>query len=542
MKKDDRRKRMYLTERVLTMALAVALPFFIVGCRNNQPETEAFVDSSTERAEAAAEAPVRAEEPAEADRPKSANINETKRRFGDRLELVTRTPKRALGDQPITVEATIRNVSQQSIENVALTQELPKAFSVTKTVIDGKPSAPAQSLSAGRARYDIGELQAGESRTVELTGRAAEEAKQLDLLFGVEYPMTVRQQIPVERAELEVQVAVLTGQEREGFYYPCDDLRLRYEIVNTGDVDVRNLVVREDLPEALRVKGGEQAIQFKTANLAAGKTLRKEIAIAVDKPVEFRPRTVLESEFGRKEEEGQLIRFSRPRLHVAIKGPSEHRLGDPLRYAIAVRNQSGVPALDTKVTMPIPDGVTINEMTGQDVKRDGDTFALGRIEPNATKTFRLDLKTKSAEALSLEAKADAYCLAEPVSDKIETKLQGVPAVHLELTDAQDPIRVGESSIYELTLRNQGTQPLSPIRLQMTAPMQFKFIEADGDTEVRFEERALHFDDLPTLAAGQELSWRLKFEAVRTGQAFFEARLQTPALDQIVIEQEPTTVY
>lgn len=61
----------------------------------------------------------------------------------------------------------------------------------------------------------------------------------------------------------------------------------------------------------------------------------------------------------------------------------------------------------------------------------------------------------------------------------ETHVLTFPALLLSLVDQTDPVRVGNTEVYRVTVVNQGSGPDQDVKLTCTLPDQFSFVDATG---------------------------------------------------------------
>lgn len=87
--------------------------------------------------------------------------------------------------------------------------------------------------------------------------------------------------------------------------------------------------------------------------------------------------------------------------------------------------------------------------------------------------------------------AEAYC-ADAAQAQVSTLITGIPAVRLELIDLKDPVQVGEETVYEVRVTNQGSAEDLNVNVQGQLPAGLKFIDGHGDTAVQAQGQAIQF--------------------------------------------------
>ena len=76
-------------------------------------------------------------------------------------------------------------------------------------------------------------------------------------------------------------------------------------------------------------------------------------------------------------------------------------------------------------------------------------------------------------------------LADCKTEKsIATKVEGLSALAMEVTDTDDPVEVGTDTSYEIRVTNTGSKDETDVKLVCVIPPQMKFKSADRPGEVR----------------------------------------------------------
>src|SRR5690606_14973337 len=107
--------------------------------------------------------------------------------------------------------------------------------------------------------------------------------------------------------------------------------------------------------------------------------------------------------------------------------------------------------------------------------------------------------------------AEGYCV-EAQQQATTMSLRGIPAVLIEVVDKVDPVPVGENTVYEISVKNQGTERDTNIQLTATLPESMEFVRGDGETNVSAEGQTINFGQLQEIAPGDVVSWTIQIKA------------------------------
>jgi uncharacterized repeat protein (TIGR01451 family) len=162
------------------------------------------------------------------------------------------------------------------------------------------------------------------------------------------------------------------------------------------------------------------------------------------------------------------------------------------------------------------------------------------------------LKAKEAGEVCNKATAlaDAGLKAQA---EVCTRFEGVSALTLELVDTKDPLPVKDQTTYTITVKNQGTAPVTNIHLTALIPRQMLLLKAEGPTgpppkdklpKATAEGQSLPFAPLKTLAPGATVTYQVTVQALEAGDLRFRVELTADELKAggPVREEESTRVF
>ncbi len=147
----------------------------------------------------------------------------------------------------------------------------------------------------------------------------------------------------------------------------------------------------------------------------------------------------------------------------------------------------------------------------------------------------------TAGTYTARATARATC-AEGATVSVDTRIEGVAAILLEVVDLSDPIEVGQDETYLVTVTNQGTKADTNIRINCFLENTMKFISASGETETSVTNGTISFEPLASLAPGDKATWKVVVRAMGVGDVRFRATMDSDQLTRNVEETEATNFY
>ena len=406
---------------------------------------------------------------------------------------------------------------------------------------DQKQGQQKSQMEEGRNQWTLGTLMPGETKKIEVSGVAQERGTAKSCLV-VDFKPSLCNEFQVVKPELELERNIVNAEGNPiEEAYACDEIYMVYKLTNTGTGTTQKATIKEDLPEALKVEKNKNSVDLTVEKLDGGETIERRVSINAADQARYQGRATATTGELEVNSESDSIRILKPELDVSIDGPQKDYLGRPIQYHVRVENTSDAPALDTVVTLN--SGENLNNMTvsRQKMEREGNQFMIGRLEAGESKEFSVTFDAEQPGKITNRVVASAYCAAEK-SQEITTDVLGIPAVRVEVIDRTDPVKVGETTTYEISVKNQGSAEDLNVTLNGKLPQEMEFVSGEGDTEVTGNGQNVEFARVDSLPPGEVVSWNVQTEATGTGKTKFRLELTSDANQRPVIEMEPTTLF
>lgn len=231
-----------------------------------------------------------------------------------------------------------------------------------------------------------------------------------------------------------------------------------------------------------------------------------------------------------------------PVLALSCGAPELIPYTRPLQVCLTVKNTGEVPADQVTVALPIPEGAEYaGPAVGSNPGARRMVWRIPRLAAGASKELCTDLSTPEPCLLNFASSATA-ANAEPVDLECTTRVTGIAAVLFEVIDIADPIEVGQPNTYEISVINQGSHPLTNVRIVCTLEESQEFVTGSGASAVAAEGRTVTSVPLAELAPKATAAWQLVVKALAAGDVRFAARLTSDECERPVDETESTRQY
>ena len=231
-----------------------------------------------------------------------------------------------------------------------------------------------------------------------------------------------------------------------------------------------------------------------------------------------------------------------PLLSLTCSAPPREFTGRTVKVCLTLQNKGDGPEAKATVTLPIPSGATVVSAT------DGGVTALDRVTWSITDLASGGSREVCAVFITerpgrLEFKPAAQgAVAGPVYCECQTQILGVYAVLVEVVDLEDPIEIGKTVTYVITVTNQGNQTGTGIRVLCTVPDSQEFVFGSGTTAVQAQGRTVTMSALPSLDGKAVATWRVTTKALRADDSRFKVEFTTDQFERPIRREESTRLY
>jgi uncharacterized repeat protein (TIGR01451 family) len=316
-----------------------------------------------------------------------------------------------------------------------------------------------------------------------------------------------------------------------------------FYVSNPGDYPAENVKLAISLGAGLECERGPKAL-VELNTLPAGETREVKVPCIARAAGPQRCEATAEGGGGLKSTAAAALTVVQPKLEMQVVGPKLRYLDRKAVYAVKLTNTGDAPASGVIVTHHVPAGF---KYLAEDVnvKHDPDartvSWEIGEIGPGQGLELKCELLAiRSGEfAHKIVASGDRGAKAE---GSVTTKVDGLSAVAMQVSDSDDPVEVGAETTYEIRVANTGSKDETSVKLVCTLPPQLKLKSARGPGKFELVGNEVVFEVLKNLPARNEATYTITLTATSKGDARFKATLTADGLSEPVISQESTRVY
>lgn len=550
-------RRFFFPPRMLMLLAALMISGgMVVGCDDG--DDVATGDQTDNRAAAREDADP--EETESADEQVASFTEQERRASGtvtgesasDALNVSKALPERIALGTPMVYQINVS--ASEDLSGVVVREQLPEGFEFENSTPEGQLDENGRIVT-----IPLGALSADQEQEIQITG-TPQQAGQLQSCTTYDFERGVCTAFEVVDQELALTKA---GPETASV---CEPIVYTYALRNVGESEATDVVLYDRLPEGLAVVDGEQEVRFDIGTLAPGEQVEHEVEVIAEQPGSFESYAYAESNLDEIRSQMIQTQVVGPELNVAVSADSGwDYVGKITRFEVTVENTGEGASQNTTVDAELEGSGEIVGINGQrsgqtgrnaEAADDGEAVArltdegilLGTIEPGESRRFTVDVRAEEPGRTRLQATASAMCertearlASAEASDMMQ--FRALSALQVTVIDRQDPVQVGEQTIYEITIVNEGSASDANVQAVGQLPEGLTFLDAEGPTEVTVDGQSLTFAPVEELPAGESVTWYVTVEAAEAvGSTKFTVDATSEAVDQAVTAEEPTRLY
>ena len=448
---------------------------------------------------------------------------------GSGLLLEKIVPSEAMVGSPFTYRYEVKNLTPYPLHQVMVTDRISQNLTVSGA--DPKPTT----VNGGLATWNLGELEGNATKVITVTGSASEEGT-VSTCGWATYSPILCEPIHILKAALQL-VKTLTPEATT-----CDPVNMTLTVRNSGSSTLHDVTVIDDLPSGLAAADGKTSLNVAVGTLKPGESKEIPVALKAGRTGKFENMAKATSREGVTAQAKASTTIRQALLQLSCTAPAERYFGRSSDFCFKITNSGDAPAKDATIEASVPAGVTVKSTTGGGAAAAGKiVWRLGTLGVGESKEVCATVVSSTAGQVTLNATGNAGCAAA-VTSSCQTSYRGIAAVLIEVVDVNDPIDVGANEVYEIIVTNQGTAPLTNVKLVSKLESSQEFVSGTGETAVSANGSVINYGTVVSIAPKAKVSWKVTVKALKAGDVRFDTILNSDQTERPVEETESTHQY
>ena len=424
-------------------------------------------------------------------------------------------------------EVTLTLTATADSAKVVVGDEVPSGASYVS-------SNPQADVNGSKLTWNVGDMNAGETKTIKLTLKADREGDLTGCCTLTAIPRCCVATF-VGKPELKI---TKTGPE---YAFLNDMVTYNVVVTNTGTATAKNVVVTDTLPAGLKHDSGSE-LKYNVGDLAPKQSAEIPVTVkAAERGRHCNKATAASDNTPSVDAEAcTTVQLQALEITKTTSTPEQY-LGKNAGYKVTVKNTGDTDLTGVVVTDVAPAETVIRNAGGGSVSGNVITWNVGTLAAGADKSFDVVLTSKIE---GRHCNGASVTTNEGLNGSAEacTVWKGYPAVLIEVIDTVDPLLVGESTTYVIRVTNQGTANDTNVGITCRFPAQISPTSAAGSTDATVNGKTVNTKPYPVLKPGEVIEWRVEAKAQSEGDSRLKVDLKTDLLQTPVVEEESTHVY
>jgi len=417
------------------------------------------------------------------------------------------------------------NLGDDIARDVTVEIELPVGASAVKT------APKCEVLPDGRLRFRIGQIEpkAEKNLAIHLT-----PTKRGDSQLRTTVQTSGTSSLATESREPKLKITAYgPGKAVYG-----EKLTYKLVVENTGDAPCRNVQLRAGMPKGLKPQVSSSGDTI--SELGVGESKELFVVCNSETTGELTLSFQVASDCGVQATTHTRLNISRPLVEVTTQGPAVAYLKRDCVYSILITNGGDGPADDVRVKVNLPKGMRVVALD-REAKFDSEantlTWALKQIPKSGIETFRFKSigEEEGAQVHDVEVTASA---GVRTLSRHTTEVVSRADVSMQIADTAGPIEVGESSIFEVLVRNRGSKEAQNVTVNVELPDELGAVRS---TTYRAVGQQIAFP-VQSLKPGEKKIFRFEAIGNASGDHIVKVRLRADALDNEITAEESVFYY
>jgi uncharacterized repeat protein (TIGR01451 family) len=399
-------------------------------------------------------------------------------------------------------------------------------------------------VTPGALGWNLGEMAPGSERRLKVNAKPAGEGD-FKTSPKVTFTAAAGNTIKITRPKI---TASITGPEA---VLINDEAAFVIQVKNDGTGPAHKVKIHVNLPVGLRhpQQRDGSPVEAELAVLAPGETKSVTLkAKALEAGSQSCELTVLADACGAVTSKA-MTTVQKPMLEARIVSPGKAMVRGEPTFTLEVANPGNAPTPNVQAAVSFPEGLEFVSASDGGNYEPGSrtiTWNLGAQPAGGKKPLTFKLRAGVHGKLEVRGVAAAPVKSgdKPLDSRSTAVLEveGVPAVGFEVVNVDNPAEVGKEVTYEIRITNQGTRPLTNLKLAAVLSEGLTVTGVTGPAKHALSGQTVGFEPLARLAVKADVVIRLKAKGATAGDLRCKVQLSCDQLKQPVFKEESTTFY
>jgi len=321
---------------------------------------------------------------------------------------------------------------------------------------------------------------------------------------------------------------------------PGDPVHYTITVTNRGSCTAEDVVVTDSLPDGIDHESGLKTLTFKLGALEPCQSKTVNFCASACKRGKFTNNAVVTA----CNADSVSCQYTTCVCCCGIEctkvGPKEQAIGKNADYQITVTNTGDLPLNDVVVADNAPSSTSIVAANGAQLNGNQAVWRLKELKPGEKVSFSVTLTTCVPGCFTNRVNV-TNCENCNASCEYTTRWRGRPALNLCVVNTDNPICVNETTSYNISVVNQGSEADNNVVVKVTLPSELTPIGSTGDSQGTVSGQTVTFAPVKDFGARQTLKYRVDARGNKAGDARAFIEVSSDSVKTPIVQQESTIV-
>jgi uncharacterized repeat protein (TIGR01451 family) len=228
----------------------------------------------------------------------------------------------------------------------------------------------------------------------------------------------------------------------------------------------------------------------------------------------------------------QTVTVQQAQLSVKLIGPARKYVGWDADWQLRVTNDGDVAVNNVQVKNVLPPELSAKTWSDNGKPAPGEVmWDIGELKPHEQKTLTIKTRCDKLAKGAINRVVATTPGGVTASDEVGVDIFGLPGLHVEIKEAENPVFVGKTVKYVIAVNNTGTTPATELDIKATLPKELKLVPGGtkGPTQANVTDQVITFGRLESLAAQQTIEYQVEAQALAVGDVRFTVEMRSASL-------------
>lgn len=433
--------------------------------------------------------------------------------------------------QECLVDLIVKNIGPNTVVQVAIDALFPADVRLTS-------AEPRPAINNERLTWAIDQIAAGEEKKITIKLIPASR-NDIGAVAQVRFTATSAAAFSVSEPLLKINVKSSAKEFLLG-----DPASQMVTVTNPGTGTAQDVKIEAKLSDGLEHATREDRLVIEVGPIGPGESRTYRLGLTT---IKGGPQSVsVVATSSTEASSTDTIKFDviSPSLKVAVEGPSLRYKGRVAKYNLTITNDGSLANNNIHVSQSLAEGfkfIAADHSGKHDASSNSVNWFVGRLEPGESAVVACELRALQIGEFThtVQVVSDTGVQAD---SKIETRVDGIASLTMEVVDLDDPVETGSETGYEIRLKNDGSKAATDVVVACDLSAGMDLLDTKAPVDQVLEGRQLTFSPIEQIAPGGQVTIRILTKVVRDGSHRLRVRLTSGSLPEPMILEEVTRAY